>query len=117
MHYMLLLYGDQTQAAALPPAERGAMYAAYGAYVAALEGAGVLLHSGPLQPVDTATTVRAVGGELQVLDGPFAETKEQLAGYFLVDVPDLDAALQWARQCPAVRGGAVEVRPMLRIAA
>ena len=65
-----------------------------------------------LQPVATATTVRVANGKTTVLDGPYAETKEQLGGYYIVDVPDLDAALSWAARCPAASHGAVEVRPI-----
>ena len=66
--------------------------------------------SNRLRPVATATTVRPVNGKTQVLDGPFADTKEQLGGYYLIDVPDLDAALSWAAKCPAASHGSVEVR-------
>jgi hypothetical protein len=65
-----------------------------------------------LQPTTVATTVREANGKTQVLDGPYAESKEQLGGYYLIDVPDLDAALSWAARCPAVNHGVVEVRPI-----
>jgi hypothetical protein len=87
-------------------------YAAYMAYSEALKQAGALKGSGRLQPTSTATTVRTVDGKQQVLDGPYADTKEQLGGYFLIDVNDLDAALSWAARCPGSQHGVVEVRPM-----
>ena len=66
-----------------------------------------------LEPPSTATTVRFRGGERTVQDGPYADTKEQLGGFFIIDVPDLDTALEWAARCPAITGGAVEVRPAM----
>lgn len=96
----------------LTRAEQERWIAAYRTYVAALTEAGVLRGSGRLQASSTATTVRAVNGQAQVLDGPYADAKEQLGGYFLVDVPDLDAALSWAARCPAADHGIVEVRPL-----
>jgi hypothetical protein len=90
----------------------GRMHAAYMAYIEALKKAGVLLGNSGLRPTSQATTVRAPGGKQSVLNGPFAETKEQLGGYFLVEVPDRDAAPSWAARCPAVQFGAVEVRPV-----
>jgi hypothetical protein len=74
--------------------------------------AGVIKGSNRLQPTSTATTVRNTNGKSQVLDGPYVDSKEQLGGYFLIDVPNLDAALSWAARCPAVHHGAVEVRPV-----
>jgi hypothetical protein len=70
----------------------------------------VYVGSNRLRPSSTATTIRATNGKTQVLDGPFADSKEQLAGYFLIDVSDLDAAMSWAGKCPAVQHGTVEVR-------
>jgi hypothetical protein len=84
--------------------------AAYMAYTEALKTAGVLVGSNRLRDTTSATTVRAVDGKTQVLDGPYADTKEQLGGYYLIEAPDLDAALSWAGRCPAVGHGAVEVR-------
>ena len=86
------------------------MLGAYMAYTNALQAAGAHLGSNALQPTQTATTARGSS----VIDGPYAETKEQLGGYYLIDVPDLDAALEWAKKCPAAQdGGAVEVRPVM----
>jgi hypothetical protein len=82
------------------------------AYSQALIEADAMKGSNRLQPVATATTVRVVDGKTQVLDGPFADSKEQLGGYFLIDVPDLDAALSWAARCPGASHGIIEVRPI-----
>jgi hypothetical protein len=84
---------------------------AFGAYGRALESAGVLLYADVLRQSPATTTVTCREGGLQVQDGPFAETKEALAGIFLVDVPDLDAAIGWAEKCPGAQWGFVEVRP------
>jgi hypothetical protein len=112
MKYLLLNYVDENAMRNLPREEAGRMHAAYLAYTAAMKKAGVLLGNHGLRPTEEATTVRAPGGKQSVVNGPFAETKEQLGGYFLIDVPDLDAALSWAARCPAVHHGAIEVRPV-----
>jgi hypothetical protein len=88
------------------------MVAAYGAYTEAMKKAGVLAGANRLQPTASASTVRVTDGKSKVLDGPYAETKEQLAGYYMIDVPDLDAALSWAARCPGASFGAIEVRPV-----
>jgi hypothetical protein len=84
---------------------------AFGAYGRALESAGVLLSADVLQPAAATTTVTRRDGVLRVQDGPFAETKEALAGVFMLDVPDLDAAIGWAEKCPGAQWGVIEVRP------
>lgn len=84
---------------------------AFDAYGRALQAAGVLLAADVLRPTEATTTVTRRDGDLRVQDGPFAETKEALAGVFLLDVPDLDAAIGWAEKCPAAQWGVVEVRP------
>ena len=84
---------------------------AFGAYGRALESAGVLLSADVLQPTAATTTVTRRDGVLRVQDGPFAETKEALAGVFMLDVPDLDAAIGWAEKCPGAQWGVIEVRP------
>jgi len=81
-------------------------------YTRATRDAGVVVGAEQLEPVDTATTVRLRSGERLLTDGPFAETKEHLMGFYLVDVPDLDAAIEWAGRMPIQRGGTVEVRPV-----
>lgn len=93
------------------------VYPDWMAYTKALQEAGVLLAGEGLQAPDTATTVRLRGGERLLVDGPFAETREHLIGFYLVDLPDLDAALDWAAKVPIVRTGTVEVRPILTSAA
>ena len=110
MQYLLMIYGDESMWEKMTPAEQQQGMAAYMAYTEALKASGALVGSNRLRPVATATTVRPVNGKTQVLDGPFADTKEQLGGYYLIDVPDLDAALSWAAKCPAASHGSVEVR-------
>jgi hypothetical protein len=112
MKYLLLIYGNEAAARAASKADSEQMLAAYGAYSQALIKAGVMVDGSRLQQTSSATTVRASGGKTNVLDGPYAETKEQLAGYYMIDVPDLDAALSWAARCPGASHGAVEVRPI-----
>ena len=85
---------------------------AYAAYTEAMQKAGVMVGGDRLRPTSSATTVRIADGKTQVLDGPYAETKEQLGGYYIIDVPDLDAAISWAARCPGASHGAVEVRPI-----
>ena len=110
MQYLLGLYLDESGWDKLTPEQQQQGVAAYGAYSEALKSAGVLVGSNRLRPSSTATTVRTTNGKTQVLDGPFAESKEQLAGYYLIDVPDLDAAMLWAGRCPTTQHGIVEVR-------
>src|SRR5690349_12054099 len=112
MQYMLLLYSDAKVFAAMPEASRREAVAAYEAYTAALRAAGALVGSNRLATTESATTVRVRDGKSQVLDGPYAETKEQLGGYYLVEAKDLDAALAWAARCPGAAHGVVEVRPL-----
>ena len=110
MEYMLLIHADPAVIAAMTPGQKAEMVAAHGAYAEALRKAGALRASARLRPADTATTVRVSSGKTEVLNGPYAETREQLGGYYLIDAPDLDAALAWAARCPSV--GSVEVRPV-----
>lgn len=112
MQYMLLIYGDEGQENALTEAQMSEMIGAYNAYTQALQTAGVLVGGERLQPVAAATTVRVKSGKTEVLNGPYAETREQLGGYYTVEVPDLDAALGWAARCPGASHGTVEVRPV-----
>ncbi len=112
MKYMLIVFSSEAGMKAAPKEEVDRALAAYGAYTEALRKAGVLTDSNRLRPVATATTVRVAKGKTEVLNGPYAETKEQLGGYFLIDVPDLDAALSWAARCPGASHGVVEVRPV-----
>lgn len=112
MQYLLSLYTDETTWPKMTEEQKKQGYAAYMAYTEALKQANAYIGSNRLQPTSTATTVRAVNGKSQVLDGPYADTKEQLGGYFLIDAPDLDAALSWAARCPGSQHGVVEVRPV-----
>lgn len=114
MKYMLLIYGAQPTEPPTP-AEIEAEMNTYLAYEKAVAEAGVKLGSEALQGVETATTVEVRSdGERVVTDGPFAETREILGGYYLLDVPDLDAALDWAARCPGSHGGnRIEVRPIM----
>lgn len=110
MRYTFLLYTDPADLANMTPDDWAAEKEVYGAYIGALNEAGVFVDTDWLLPVDTATTVSLKSGEKMVQDGPFAETKETLGGYFVIDVPDLDAAMAWAEKCPAAKTGKVEIR-------
>jgi hypothetical protein len=112
MKYLLLMYQNETAMQKLPREKASELHAAFMAYVDAMNKASVLIANHGLRPTSEATTVRAPNGKANVLDGPFAETKEQLAGYFLIDVTDLDAALSWATRNPVAAHGAIEVRPV-----
>jgi hypothetical protein len=112
MQYLLMIYGDEKAMAAVTEAQGGKMLAAYSAYAEAMGKAGVLQGGNRLRPTSASTTVRVANGKTTVLDGPYVETKEQLGGYFLIDVPDLDAALSWAERCPGASTGVIEVRPI-----
>jgi hypothetical protein len=112
MRYMLLIYGNETNMQAASKADIDHMLAAYGAYTEALKKAGVMAGGDRLQRSASASTVRVADNKTNVLDGPYAETKEQLGGFYMIDVPDLDAALSWAARCPGASHGAVEVRPI-----
>ena len=114
MHYMILIYGNEKGFATLAadPAAQRAIYAAYNEYGSAMRTAGVLRGGAELKPTHSATTVRVQNGKTLTTDGPFAETREQLGGYYLIDVPDLDQAVQWAARCPAAQGGSIEIRPL-----
>ncbi|MGH2840886.1 MAG: YciI family protein [Solirubrobacteraceae bacterium] len=111
--YLLLIYGDPADAP--PPEEQEAQMAKWYEYTQALGESGAMLGGNALEPADTATTVRVRDDETLITDGPFAETKEILGGYYLIDVADLDAALAWAAKMPNIRHGSVEVRPIWEI--
>ncbi|HEU4827365.1 MAG TPA: YciI family protein [Dongiaceae bacterium] len=112
MKYMLLIYGDEEKMRAIPKEDANKMMPAYAAYTEALKKAGVILGGERLQFSSTATTVRIRDGKSKVLNGPYAEAKEQLGGFYMIDVPDLDAALSWASRCPGASHGTIEVRPV-----
>ena len=111
MKYMLLIYADEAKILNDKTREQR-VSPAYAAYMEAMQKAGVIVGGDRLQPTASATTVRARNGKPQVLDGPYADSKEQLAGYYMVDVADLDAAISWASRCPGASHGSVEVRPL-----
>lgn len=130
MRYLLMLYADEKAGAQIPPEDMaGAMQELF-AYQAALEKAGAFVGTSALQPTWEARTIRMEGGdvkrqtlpdgqvrfvneggELKVHDGPYAETREQLGGYYIIEAPDMDAAVKWAARCPAVQWGSIEIRP------
>jgi hypothetical protein len=112
MQYMLMTWVNENGWSKMTKAEQEQGAAAYMAYGEALTKAGALVGSNRLQPTSAATTVRMANGKSQVLDGPYVDSKEQLGGYFLIDVKDLDAAIGWAARCPAAGHGVVEVRPI-----
>ena len=112
MQYLLLIYGNEAGMAAAPKEAVTQMSAAYGAYTEAMKKAGVFVGGERLKPSQSATSVRITGGKTNVLDGPYADTKEQLGGYYMINVPDMDAAISWAARCPGASTGTMEVRPI-----
>lgn len=110
MQYLLTLYADEGTFIKMTPEQQQQGLAAYMAYTEALKSAGVYVGSNRLRPSTTATTLRTTDGKTQILDGPFIDSKERLGGYFLIEAPDLDSALNWAGRCPGVAHGVVEVR-------
>ena len=113
MRYLLSIYGDESGWNDATPEQVGAIMAAYGEFGEKAEAAGVMLGGEGLQPSATATTVRVRADETLTTDGPFAETREQLGGYYLLECRDLDEAIGWAAQIPGARDGCVEVRPVM----
>lgn len=113
MQYMALIYDTETERSAMSPEEREQFMARYVAFTRSAKEAGVFLAGDALRPVDTATTVRVRDGKTLTIDGPFAETKEQLGGYYLLECKDLDEALHWAAQIPTAAYGSIEVRPVM----
>ncbi|MEM1398307.1 MAG: YciI family protein [Pseudomonadota bacterium] len=113
MSYVMLIYENEESMASRsePPEQHADYWGAWGAYHQALQEAGVISGGGALKGHHAGTTVRMRDGKRQIQDGPYADTKEQLGGYMVFDVPDLDTALEWAARCPAAEYGAVEIRP------
>jgi hypothetical protein len=111
MHYWLLLNNQEAGEIGLTAEDMAPMEAAFDAYAKSLDDSGVLVYAEILQPSAQSTTLTVRGGSLQVQDGPFADTKEKLNGTFVIDVPDLDAALAWAEKCPGATYGVIEIRP------
>jgi hypothetical protein len=110
MRYTFLLYSNPADFANLTAEDWAREKEVYGKYIGALQAAGVFVDTDWLQPVETATTLTIENGQRHVQDGPFASTRETLGGYFVINVPSLDAALAWAEKCPAAQYGKVEVR-------
>jgi hypothetical protein len=111
VQYVMLIYETPKDFEARKTGADGPYVAAWRIYHQSLLDAGVYLGGAPLKPIPTATTVRTQDGKSLVQDGPYAETKEQLGGFILLELPSLDVALSWAARCPAAKTGAVEVRP------
>ena len=113
MQYMVLIYESEQERADAPAAESEKIDEAYMEYTRQMAAAGVLRGGEALKPISTATTVRVRSGKVTTFDGPFAETKEQLAGFYLIEVATLDEAIKWASKCPTAPTGSIEVRPVL----
>ena len=113
MKYVLSIYNDEGSWNDLSDEDRQAVSEAYGVLTQELQEKGVMVAGEALYPTQTATTVRVRDGEKNVTDGPFAETKEQLGGFYLVDVKDLDEAIEWASKIPGAQSGSIEVRPVM----
>ncbi|MBK7862910.1 MAG: YciI family protein [Archangiaceae bacterium] len=117
MKYLILIYGSETSEAQLSSNEQEHMMGDYLAYTQQLAREQVLRAGEQLKAISTATTVRVRNGKVAHTDGPFAETKEQLGGFYLVDMPSKDAALAWAEKCPGARFGSIELRPIAEMQA
>jgi hypothetical protein len=113
MKYLCTIYGDEGQWSNLTPEQSAEVMAAYGAFGEEAEKAGVMLGGEGLEPTSAATTVRVRNGERLLSDGPFAETKEQLGGFYLFECESLDEAIEWAARIPGAATGSVEVRPVM----
>src|SRR5579864_887151 len=115
MRYMLLVYSREAEIARLSPEEEQEIKAGHWAVMDETAKRGIFRGAEPLKPTSTATTVRKQGGKPLIIDGPFAETKEQLAGYYILDCKDLDEAIRWASKIPTACGGGsgcIEIRPL-----
>ncbi|MCH9687245.1 MAG: YciI family protein [Deltaproteobacteria bacterium] len=113
MQYLALIYDTEANRQNMTPEDTKQLLADYGAFTEAAKEAGVFVGGEALTPVHTATTVRLRDGKVLTTDGPFAETKEQLGGYYLLDCKDLDDALAWAAKIPTAKQGSIEVRPIM----
>jgi hypothetical protein len=113
MKYMLMIYGDEKAYQTLSEDDRTKLHEGHRAYGEALAAAGIVRGGSELAPVSSSTTLRFTNGKPKMLDGPFAETKEQLGGYYLIETENLEQALEWAAKMPGMTGGAVEVRPLV----
>jgi hypothetical protein len=115
MKYLCLIYDNEKAWETMSKEESGAIFGEYGALTNDIKKSGHWVGGNPLQPTATATTVRVRQGKISTTDGPFAETKEQLGGYYLVEAKDLNEAIQLAARIPSVRTGSIEVRPIMEI--
>ncbi len=115
MKYLCLIYEDETVWQKMPKAEADKMYGEYFEFTEGIRKSGHYLGGNPLQPTQTATTVRVRNGKVAITDGPFAETKEQLGGYYLVEATDLNDAIQVASKIPGAQLGSIEVRPVMQM--
>ena len=113
MKYMLSIYSDLTRQRSASPEEIRAIMEAYDAFSAEAQEKGVLIAGDGLQGLETATTVRVRDGERLVTDGPFAETKEQLGGFYVLECADLEEAIEWAAKIPTAQRGSIEIRPVI----
>lgn len=112
MRYMLLIHASEQEEAAMAPEAMGEMMAEYGRFSEALAESGAMVGGDRLRPTTEATTLRIRDGKDHLLDGPFAETKEQFGGYYMIDVENLDQAIEWAKRIPSAKMGSVEIRPI-----
>ena len=112
MQYLLLIYGNEAEEAARSPASNDALMADYGAFTKGIVESGAFVNANRLRPTTDATTVRVRDGKTMVTDGPFAETREALGGYYLVEAKDLDEATAIAARIPNAKDGSIEVRPV-----
>ncbi|MBI1941764.1 MAG: YciI family protein [Acidobacteria bacterium] len=117
MKYLCLIYEDETLWQKIPKAEAEKVFGEYFAFQDSIKKSGHYIGGNPLQPTHTATTVRVRNGKVSTTDGPFAETKEQLGGYYLIEANDLNDALQVASRIPSARLGSIEVRPIMEVEA
>jgi hypothetical protein len=117
MKFIALIYNDESRYSEATPEETAATFQAHGEFGQAAGEAGVMGGGDGLQPTTTATTLRVRDGERMLTDGPYAETKEQLGGYYALECKDLDEALEWAARIPEAKTGAIEVRPVIDYAA
>ncbi|MES2305228.1 MAG: YciI family protein [Gemmatimonadota bacterium] len=115
MRYLCLIYDEEKMLGEMSPAESGAFFGEYRAFTESVRESGHYIGGNPLQPTSTATTVRIRNGKVSMTDGPFAETKEQLGGYYLINAKDLNEAAQIASRIPSARIGSIEVRPILEM--
>jgi hypothetical protein len=113
MQYMLLIYNPPGDWQSLPAEQRQEVFEAYGSFTEELQASGKMVAGEALQPIATATSIRVRDGETLTTDGPFAETKEVLGGYYLIDVDTLDEALEWGAKVPGAKYGTIEVRPVV----